>query len=263
MIRDPRVAFEQLFGAGGTPEQRAARRQADRSILDWFMDEVATMKRQVGPADRQRLDQYLDNIREIERRIQRIEAQNQSGEPRELPGAPAGVPDSFDEHVKLMFDLQALAFMSDTTRVFSFKLGRDGSGRVYPESGVNAAFHPASHHGGREDRVKEFAKMNAYHVSLVPYLLDKLKNTLEGESNLLEKTMLIYGSPMGDSNLHNHRRCPLFIAGHANGYLKGNVHVKAPDGTPMADVMLGLLHGLGLDDVTSFGDSTHEFSLNV
>jgi len=263
MIRDPRVAFEQLFGAGGTPEQRAARRQADRSILDWFMDEVATMKRQVGPADRQRLDQYLDNIREIERRIQRIEAQNQSGEPRELPGAPAGVPDSFDEHVKLMFDLQALAFMSDTTRVFSFKMGRDGSGRVYPESGVNAAFHPASHHGGREDRVKEFAKMNAYHVSLVPYLLDKLKNTLEGESNLLEKTMLIYGSPMGDSNLHNHKRCPLFIAGHANGYLKGNLHVKAPDGTPMADVMLGLLHGLGLDNVTSFGDSTHEFSLNV
>jgi hypothetical protein len=263
MIRDPRVAFEQLFGAGGTPEQRAARRQADRSILDWFMAEVATMKRQVGPADRQRLDQYLDNIREIERRIQRIEAQNRSGEPRELPGAPAGVPDSFDEHVKLMFDLQALAFMSDTTRVFSFKMGRDGSGRVYPESGVNAAFHPASHHGGREDRVKEFAKMNAYHVSLVPYLLDKLKNTLEGESNLLEKTMLIYGSPMGDSNLHNHKRCPLFIAGHANGYLKGNLHVKAPDGTPMADVMLGLLHGLGLDNVTSFGDSTHEFSLNV
>jgi hypothetical protein len=263
MIRDPRVAFEQLFGAGGTPEQRSARRQADRSILDWFMAEVATMKRQVGPADRHRLDQYLDNIREIERRIQRIETQNQSGEPRELPGAPAGVPDSFEEHVKLMFDLQALAFMSDTTRVFSFKLGRDGSGRVYPESGVNAAFHPASHHGGREDRVREFAKMNAYHISMVPYFLEKLKNTMEGEGNLLDKTLLMYGSPMGDSNLHNHKRCPLFLAGKANGYLTGNMHIKAPDGTPMADVMLGLLHGIGLDDVTSFGDSTHEFSLNI
>jgi hypothetical protein len=263
MIRDPRVAFEQLFGAGGTPEQRSARRQADRSILDWFMAEVATMKRQVGPADRHRLDQYLDNIREIERRIQRIETQNQSGEPRELPGAPAGVPDSFEEHVKLMFDLQALAFMSDTTRVFSFKLGRDGSGRVYPESGVNAAFHPASHHGGREDRVREFAKMNAYHISMVPYFLEKLKNTIEGEGNLLDKTLLMYGSPMGDSNLHNHKRCPLFLAGKANGYLTGNMHIKAPDGTPMADVMLGLLHGIGLDDVTSFGDSTHEFSLNI
>ncbi|MGH7503347.1 MAG: DUF1552 domain-containing protein [Longimicrobiales bacterium] len=263
MIRDPRVAFEQLFGAGGTPEQRAARRRADRSILDWFMEEVATMKRQVGPADRHRLDQYLENIREIERRIERIEAQNRSGEPRELPGAPAGVPDSFDEHVKLMFDLQAMAFMSDTTRVFSFKMGRDGSGRVYPESGVNSAFHPASHHGGREERVKDFAKINAYHVSMVPYFLEKLKNTIEGEANLLDKTLLIYGSPMGDSNLHNHKRCPLFLAGHANGYLKGNQHIKAPDGTPMADVMLSLLHGLGLDDVTSFGDSTTEFSLNV
>jgi hypothetical protein len=263
MIRDPRVAFEQLFGAGGTPEQRAARRQADKSILDWFIEEVATLKRQVGPADRQRLDLYLDNIRELERRIERIEAQNRSGEQRELPGAPAGVPDSFEEHVKLMFDLQALAFMSDTTRVFSLKLGRDGSGRVYPESGVNSAFHPASHHGGREDRVKEFAQMNEYHVSMVPYFLEKLKNTMEGESNLLEKTLLIYGSPMGDSNLHNHKRCPLFLAGHANGYLQGNQHIMAPDGTPMADVMLGLLHGLGVDDVTSFGDSTHEFSLNV
>jgi hypothetical protein len=162
-----------------------------------------------------------------------------------------------------MFDLQALAFMSDTTRVFSFKLGRDGSGRVYPESGVNAAFHPASHHGGREDRVREFAKMNAYHISMVPYFLEKLKNTMEGEGNLLDKTLLMYGSPMGDSNLHNHKRCPLFLAGKANGYLTGNMHIKAPDGTPMADVMLGLLHGIGLDDVTSFGDSTHEFSLNI
>ncbi len=261
MVRDPRVAFEQLFGVGATPDERAALRRTDRSILDWFMAEVASLKRQVGPTDRHRLDQYLDNIRELERRIQRIEARNTSGEPRELPEAPAGVPDSFEEHVKLMFDLQALAFMSDTTRVFSFKMGRDGSGRVYPESGVGTAFHPASHHGGREERVKDFAKINEYHVSMVPYFLEKLKNTMEGDANLLEKTLLIYGSPMGDSNLHNHKRCPLFLAGHANGQLKGNRHIKTPDGTPMADVMLGLLHKLGLDDVREFGDSTGTFNV--
>ena len=263
MIRDPRAAFEQLFGAGGTPEQRAARRQLDKSILDWFMDEVAGLKRQVGPLDRQRLDQYLDHIREVERRIQRIEAHNTSGEPREMPEAPAGVPDSFDEHVKLMFDLQLLAFMSDTTRVFSFKLGRDGSGRVYPESGISSAFHPASHHGGQEKRVLEFAKINEYHVSMVPYFLEKLKSTMDGDATLLDRTLLIYGSPMGDSNLHNHKRCPLFLVGRANGQLKGGEHIKAPDGTAMANVMLSLLHKLGLNDVTSFGDSTGDFSFTA
>ena len=260
MVRDPRAAFEQLFGAGGTPEQRAARRRTDRSILDWFMDEVATLKRAVGPTDRHRLDQYLGNIREIERRIHMIEAQNASGEVRELPAAPAGVPDSFEEHVKLMFDLQALAFMSDITRVFTCKLGRDGSGRVYPGSGVNTSFHSASHHGGREERVVDFAKINRYHVSLIPYFLEKLKNTMEGDANLLDKTLLIYGSPMGDSNLHNHKRCPLFLAGGANGQLPGNVHIKAPDGTPMANMMLSLLHKMGHDDLESFGDSTGDFS---
>ncbi len=261
MIRDPRAAFEQLFGSGGTPEQRAMMRRTDRSILDWFMSEVASLKRQVGPADRHRLDLYLENIREIERRIQRVEARNTSGEPRELPTAPAGVPDAFEEHVKLMFDLQALAFISDTTRVFSFKMGRDGSGRVYPESGVNAPFHPASHHGGREDRVKDFAKINEYHVGMLPYFLEKLQTTMDGDASLLDRTLLVYGSPMGDSNLHNHKRCPLFLAGRANGHLKGNVHIKTPDGTAMADVMLGLLHGLGLDDLPSFGDSTGPFTV--
>lgn len=261
MIRDPRAAFEQLFGAGGTPEQRALSRRTDRSILDWFIGEVTDLKRQLGPADRLRLDEYLSDIREIERRIQRIEAKNHSGEPRELPEAPAGVPDSFEEHVKLMFDLQALAFISDTTRVFSFKMGRDGSGRIYPESGVGTAFHPASHHGGKEDKVLDFAKINTYHVSMVPYFLEKLKNTKEGDGCLLDKTLLIYGSPMGDSNLHNHKRCPLFLAGRANGQLKGGQHIKAPDGTAMADVMLGLLHKVGLDDLPQFGDSTGAFSV--
>jgi len=261
MIRDPRVAFDQLFGAGATPAERAARRQTDRSILDWITDDVQRLKRDLGPSDRKRLDDYLENVREIERRIQRIEEQNASGEKRELPNAPIGVPDSFEEHVKLMFDLQAAAFMSDTTRVFSFKLGRDGSARVYPESGSKAPFHPASHHQEKEDRINEFAKINKYHVSMVPYFLEKLKSATEGESNLLEKTLVIYGSPMGDSNVHNHKRCPLFLAGHANGALKGNLHVKAVDGTSMANVMLTLLHRLGLDDMESFGDSTGEIAI--
>ncbi len=263
MIRDPRAAFDQLFGMGATPSERAANRRTDRSILDWLTGEVARIAKALGPDDRRRLDQYLTDIREIERRIQRVESYNASGEPRDLPGAPMGVPDSFSEHVKLMYDLQAIAFAADITRVFSFKLGRDGSSRVYPESGAPFPFHPASHHGENEARVQSFAQINKYHVGLVPYFLEKLKNIQEGDSNLLEKTLVIYGSPMGNSNTHNHKRCPLFLAGHANGRLKGNMHVKAPDGTPMANAMLTLMHGLGLDDQPSFGDSTGTLELNA
>ncbi|MCZ6916922.1 MAG: DUF1552 domain-containing protein [Gemmatimonadetes bacterium] len=263
MVRDPRVAFDQLFGAGGTTEERAARRRTSRSILDWITGEVAQLKRTLGPADRERMERYLDNIREIERRIQKIEVHNTSGEVRELPEAPAGVPDSFEEHVKLMFDLQVLAFASDMTRVFSFKMGRDASARVYPESGLDEGFHPLSHHGGSESGVTDFYKINKYHVSMIPYFLEKLKNTMEGDTHLLDKTMIIYGSPMGDGNVHNHKRCPLFVAGGANGRLQGNLHVKAPPETPMANVMLSLMHMLGMDDIENFGDSTGALSLTV
>jgi hypothetical protein len=209
------------------------------------------------------MDRYLDDIREVERRIQRIEARNMSSggsEQRELVGAPAGVPDSFEEHTKLMFDLQALAFAADITRVFSFKMGRDGSSRVYPESGSTRPFHPASHHGGTENGVKEFFKINKYHVSMLPYFLDKLKSIQEGDATMLDKTMIMYGSPMGDSNLHNHRRCPLILLGKANGQLAGNLHLKAPDGTPMANPMLSVMQMLGLNHDT-FGDSTGSFNL--
>jgi hypothetical protein len=223
--------------------------------------EVTRLRKQLGPDDRRRLTEYLDDIREIERRIQKVETYNASGGPRDLPGAPMGVPDSFEEHVRLMFDLQALAFAADITRVFSFKTGRDGSARVYPASGVNLPYHPASHHGEREDRIAQFAQINKHHISLVPYFLDRLKNIQEGDSNLLDKTLIVYGSPMGNSNVHNHKRCPLFLAGRANGHLRGNLHVKAPDGTPMANVMLTLLHDLGLDDLKDFGDSTGAFDL--
>jgi hypothetical protein len=207
------------------------------------------------------LENYLDDIREIERRIGRIEEYNESGELREMPEAPAGVPDSFEEHVKLMFDLQVLAFESDLTRVFSFKMGRDSSARVFAESGVDRPFHPASHHGGNEDAIEDFALINRYHVSMLPYFLGRLKNTMDGDASLLDKSMIIYGSPMGDPNLHNHKRCPLFVVGGANGKLRGNLHLKAPDGTPMANAMLDLLHKLGLEDMESFGDSTGTYSL--
>jgi hypothetical protein len=263
MIRDPRVVFDQLFGVGATPAERKERRAEDRSILDWLGTSVNRLKKDLGAADRARLDDYLQDVREIERRIQKVEAYNTSGEPRELPGAPVGVPDSFTEHVKLMFDLQALAFASDLTRVFAFKLGRDASNRVYPESGFKGAFHSASHHQEKEDRILDFAKINRYHVGLVPYLLEKLKNTPDGDGgSVLDNTVVLYGSPMGDSNVHNHKRVPMFLAGHAGGALKGNMHVKAADGTPLANAMLTVAHTLGLD-MPSFGDSTGSLDLNA
>lgn len=263
MIRDPRVAFDMMFGAGGTPEERADRRDTRRSILDSILREMADVRKELGPADRQRLDGYLDNVREVERRIQMVEKHNNSGEERELPGAPAGVPDSFSEHMKLMFDLQVLALESDLTRVISFKTGRDADNRVFPESGSNRPFHPSSHHGNNQERILEFNKICQYRVSMLPYFVEKLKNTKEGGASLLDKTMIIWGSPMADANIHNHRRCPLMLLGHANGHLKGNLHLKAPDGTPMANVMLTLLHTLGVDDMQTFGDSTGEFSLSM
>jgi len=263
VIRDPRVAFEQLFGAGGTAAERTLRRRTSASILDWVSGRVAQLQRELGPNDRDRLDRYLQNVRELERRIQMVEAQNSTGQERELPTAPAGVPDSFEEHLQLMFDLQALAFASDTTRVFSLKMGRDSSARVYPESGTDKPFHPASHHGGREEAILDFQLLNKYHVSMLPYFFEKLAAVQEGEANLLDKTMIIYGSPMADGNLHNHRRAPLFVAGGANGQLEGNMHLKAPEGTPMANVMLSLMHKLGHDDMESFGDSTGDFSLSL
>jgi len=263
VIRDPRVAFEKLFGVGGTSEERAARRRSRRSILDFVASEMSSLQRMLGPDDHHRLDRYLEDIREVERRIQRIEARNTSGEVRALPEAPAGVPDSFAEHVQLMFDIQALAFAADITRVFSFKMGRDGSSRTYPESGTDKPFHPASHHGGTERGVKDFNLINRYHVAMLPYFLDKLKSIQEGEANMLDKTMIIYGSPMGDSNLHNHRRCPLMVMGKANGQLTGNQHIVAPDGTPMANAMLTMLHSLGLDDLEEFGDSTGTLNLRT
>ncbi len=260
MIRSPRTAFNMLFGAGGSAEERAARRKTHSSILDWVTAEVAELNQELGAVDRQRVDRYLDNVREIERRIQMVEASNTNGEERELPGAPAGVPDSYSEHMKLMFDLQVLAFHTDMTRVVSFKTGRDASNRTMPESGSDRAFHPASHHGGKNKGVMEFNKICTYRVSQLGYFLERLHETSDGDGNLLDQSMIIWGSPMGDANLHNHRRCPLLLFGGASGQHKGGAHIKAEDGTPMANAMLTILNMLG-HDMASFGDSNGEMSI--
>jgi hypothetical protein len=263
-IRDPRTVFNQLFGLGGTAQDRAARHQTNASILDWVTSRVADLKKDLGPKDQSKLSDYLENVREIERRIQNVEAHNRSGAAREMPEAPVGVPDSFDDHVHLMMDLQVAAFQAGLTRVFSFKLGRDASGRVYPNAGgtaASAAFHPTSHHQEKEEVLKIFQAINTYHVSMVPYLIEKLKNIQEGDSNLLEKSLIVYGSPMGDSNLHNHYRLPLFMVGHANGQLKGNVHIMTPDATPMSNVWLSVLNMLGVEK-DQFQNSTSALDLN-
>jgi hypothetical protein len=262
MIRDPRVVFDQMFGVLGTgsPGERRARRNEDLSILDFVRESAKRLQGRLGAGDRVRLTDYLDNVREIERRLQAVEKRNDSGEPRELPSAPPGIPDSFAEHVTLMFDLQMLAFRSDITRVFSLKMGRDGSNRVYPESGSTGAFHIVSHHGDNPDRIRELAKINTYHVSLLPYFLKQLQETPDGDGTMLDNSVVIYGSPMGNPNQHNHKRVPFLVAGHAGGRLKGGVHLKAKNATPLSNVMLSVLHALGHDNVESFGDSEGTFS---
>src|SRR3989440_3143279 len=190
MIRDPRVAFDMLFGAGATAQERAERRETRKSVLDWITGEVERTRRQLGAADRTRLDRYLDNVREIERRIQAVEVQNRSGDARALPDAPAGVPDSFSEHMRLLFDLQVLALETDMTRIISFKTGRDAQNRVFPESGSSQAFHPASHHGNREERILEFNKICKYRMSQLAYFLEKMKSTHVEGGSLLDKTLV-------------------------------------------------------------------------
>lgn len=262
MERDPRVVFEQLFGAGGTSEERALRSREDRSILDRVMHSVARLKQDLGPGDRGRLDNFLDDVREVERRIAGIEAYNSThqGE-RYLPDAPAGVPDTFKEHVAIMLDLQALAFMTESTRVSAFKLSRDVSSAIYPESGVKTPFHSLSHHGEDPKKLAEFAQLNQYHVSSIVPLLEKMKNTPDGDGNLLDHSLILYGSPMGDSHVHEHRRVPVFLAGHAGNQFKGNLHLNCPEGTPMANLLLTIGRRLGLPDLEKIGDSTGELSI--
>jgi hypothetical protein len=260
-IREPRAVFEQLFGAGDSAEDRAQRRRTDRSVIDWVATKVARLRVELGAVDRAALDQYLDHIRELERRIELVEARNTSGEEREMPEAPSGVPDSWEEHMELMFDLQVLALQADLTRVITFKTGFDQSNRTFPASGTGKGFHGASHHGNIPGDIMDFNLINQYRLGRMAYFLEKLKTTMEGESSLLDRTAVVWGSAMGDPNLHNHRRCPLILMGHANGALEGNLHLRAQSGTPMANPLLSLMRGIGHDDMESFGDSTGEFAL--
>ncbi len=261
-IREPRAAFEQLFGVGRTAEERAVRWRSQRSMMDWMAEEVARLMRGLGAADRRTMDRYMENIRELERRLALVEARNASGEARELPDAPASVPDRWMEHMEIMFDLQLLAFESHLTRVISFKIGRDLSNRAFPESGVNQSHHAATHHGNKPESILGLSAINQYRVSVLPYLLDKLQNTVEGDTNLLDKTVIVCGSSMGDANFHAHRRAPLILLGGANGALEGNVHLKAPEGTPMANAMVSLLNAIGHEEMDAFGDSTLKMPLN-
>ena len=260
MVRDPRIAFERLFGDGATAEERLQRRILDRSILDGIVGDISCLQSNLASSDKTRLDEYLTDVRELERRIQNVERYNAKSGQAALPTAPLGIPESYDEHVKLMFDLQVLAFMTDVTRVTAFKLSRDVSQRVFSIAGVNTPFHSASHHGESPAKIAEYAKINRYHVSLLAYFLDKLKATSDGDGNLLDHTVVLYGSPMGDSNVHNHKRVPLLLAGHGNGAFKGNMHLKTAEGTPTANAYLTLLHRLGVD-VPSIGDSTGELAI--
>ena len=260
MERDPRVVFERLFGDGATPEQRMERRRANASILDAILGKVSDLQRDLGSVDRIRLNDYLEDVREIERRIQLVEQQNVTRRGIDLPDAPVGVPDAWTDHVRMMFDLQVLAFTTDVTRVSAFKMGRDVSSRVYAASGVETPFHTLSHHGNRSEKLAEFARLNEFHVDQVSYFIDRLKNTPDGDGSLLDHAMVLYGSPMGDGSVHNHLRVPLFLAGRANGQLKGNMHVLCEDGTPMANLLLTMLRKLGVG-IESLGDSTGELEI--
>lgn len=254
MTYNPRTAFEQLFGTGGSEADRAGRRRVNRSILDGIMHDISRIGREVSARDRVRLDSYFEAVREVERRIQAIEKYNLTAGDREIPEAPVGVPDSWDEHTRIMFDLQHLAFSAEITRVSTIKLGRDTSNRVFPESGSTTPFHSASHHGDTPGGIKDLAKINTYHISLLAYYLHKLKETPDGDGNLLDHSLVLYGSGMGNSNVHAHKRVPFILAGHASGAIKGNLHVRTAEDTPQSNGLLTVVNKLGVD-VDHVGDS--------
>jgi hypothetical protein len=234
-------------------------------MLDWMLTEVDRLSKSLGPADRVALDEYLQHIREVERRIQLMEARStnvEGGEEPAMPEAPSGIPGTWEEHMQLMFDLQVLALQSDMTRAITFKTGFDQSNRTFPQSGTNKSIHGASHHGNVPDDIMDFQKINTYRMGALAYFLEKMKNTIDGDASLLDKTAIVWGSPMGDPNLHNHIRCPLLLMGHANGALEGNIHMAAAEGTPMANAFVTLMNGMG-HELDSFGDSNGTLALKT
>ena len=237
MENNPQVVFEKLFGDGSNNDDRRSRRKLSRSLLDSVMDQVASLQRDLPASDRTRLGEYLDDVREIERRIQKAENQLPAG--LKLPEAPVGVPESFDEHFKIMFDLQVLAFRAEITRIATMMYARDTSGAVYPQSGIRDGFHVSSHHSNNRANMDKFAQINKYHVDMLAYFLDKLKSTPDGDGNLLDHSLVLYGSSMSNGNQHDHDPLPVVLAGGASGQLSGgqpcNVRSAYSDVESVAD----------------------------
>jgi len=249
---NPRVVFERMFGRPGTSEQRLSRMQTDRSILDSIKDDVHELGSGLGKRDQSRLSDYLENVREIEQRIQR--AEKQATADVKVPDAPIGVPESFEEHVALQFDLLALAYAADITRVFSFMMSRDASQRVYPEIGITEPHHSMSHHGNDPEKIANLVKLNTYHVSLFSKFLDRLSKTPDGDGSLLDHSLILYGSGMSESNVHSRLDIPTLLVGGAAGRIKGNRHVQAKPETPIANLMLDLANKFGAE-IEKFGIS--------
>ena len=250
----PRVVFERLFGEGGNA---AARREGLRnrgSLLDSFSVDIARLKQRVGVPDRARVDQYLDSVREVEREIERAEHAAMDPKMRDVE-RPVGVPAEFGDHVKLMFDLQILAFQADITRIVTFQLTREQNNRTYPEIGVPDAHHPISHHGNDPEKLAKMAKINTFHVSLFSDFLQRMKATPDGDGSLLDHSVYVYGSGMGNPSLHDHDNLPILVAGGAGTGLKGDRHIRYEKGTPLANLHLTLLDRVGVH-LDSFMDST-------
>ena len=249
----PRVAFERLFGDGGTASDRRIELRKNASLLDWVSDDIARLQKKLGAGDRNKVSQYLDSVREVERRIQKAEAATADSHLPDLD-RPVGVPGAYADHARLMFDLQVLALQGDVTRVITFQLARETSTRTYPEIGVPEAHHPTTHHGGNVEKMMKVAKINAFHVSLFAYYLEKLKATPDGNGSLLDHSLIMYGSGMGNPDKHDHVNLPILVAGGSGGQMKGGRHIKYAEPTPLANLHLTLLNKVGVR-LDSFADS--------
>ena len=256
---NPRFVFERMFGIGATAEERLARAREDRSILDALTEEIAQLRRRLGSSDRTKLAQYFDAVRDVEQRILKAESTNSDFS---VPEQPVGVPDTFKEYIELMFDLQALAFQADITRVSSLMMARENVNRSYPEIGLPEAHHSISHHGNNPEKMKAYTKLNTYHVETLTYYLNKLKSIPDSDGNLLDNTVVLFGSGMSDGNVHNNYNVPVILVGGQALHVKGNRHVKYPKGTPLANLMLGVMDRYGVQS-ERFGDSTSEIDLST
>jgi len=258
MQNNPQVVFERLFGDGNTADQRRLRRDQSLSLLDSVLDEATALQHKLPASDRTRLDQYLSDVREIERRVQK--AGEQLSDDLPVPAAPTGVPKDVEEHIKLMYDLQVLAWQAEITRISTFLMCKELSTATYPKSGVRDAFHTLSHHSNVKQNIERFAVLNGYHVGLFAYFLEKLRATPDGDGTLLDHSLVLYGSGMSDGNQHNHTNLPVVLAGGASGRLKGGRHLGQAMDTPMANLLVAMLDTLGIP-TDKFGDSTGTVTL--